>query len=59
MSKAVLSQLVSRYKTKGTVETEIISGQLKKSTPHTVCKIIRYVKKKPFASARYNLQIGT
>ena len=52
MSKAVISRLVNKYKTKGTVETEHLGGRPNKYTPHTDRKIIRYVKKNPFASAR-------
>ena len=44
MSKAVLSRLVNKYKTKGTVETEHLAGRPKKSTPHSDRKVIRYVK---------------
>ena len=35
MSKAVVSRLVSIYKTKGTIETTHLGRQPKKSTPHT------------------------
>ena len=54
MSKAVISRLVNKYKTKGTVETEHLGGRPKKST-HTYRKINRYVKKNPLASARYTI----
>ena len=40
MSKAVINQLVNKYKTKETVETEHLGGQPKKSTLHTDCKTI-------------------
>ena len=58
MSKVVISRLINKYKTKGTVETEHLDGLLKKSAPHTDRKIIRYAKRIPFVSAR-NTQIGT
>ena len=48
----VISRLINKYKTKRTVETEHLGGRLKKSTPHTENKMIRYVKKNPFASTR-------
>ena len=48
----VINQFVSKYKTKGTVETEHFDGLQKKSTHHTDRIIIRYVKKNRFASAR-------
>ena len=41
----VINQFVSKYKTKGTVETEHFDGPQKKSTHHTDRIIIRYVKK--------------
>ena len=46
MSKEVISRI---HKTKENVETEL---KPKKSTPNTYRKIIRYVKKNSFASAR-------
>ena len=52
MSKALIRQLVNKYKTKGSVETKHLGGRLKKCTPHTDHKIICYMKKNPFASAR-------
>ena len=45
MSKAIISQLVNKYKTKRTVETEHLGGRPKKSTPHNNRK-------------RYNSKIG-
>ena len=44
ISKEIIHRLVNKFKTKGTVETEHLGGRLVKRTPHTVHKIIRYVK---------------
>ena len=52
MSKAVISRLVNKYKAKETVKTEHLGGQPKKITLHTDGKVIRYVKKSQFSSAR-------
>ena len=48
MSKAVLSRLVNKYRTKGTVEADRRKKRPNKSTPHTDPKIIRYLKTNPF-----------
>ena len=48
----VISRLVNKNKTKRTVETGHFCRRQKKSTPLTDRKMIRHVKKNPFASAR-------
>ena len=44
MPKAVISRLIDKYKTIGTVEAEHLGGRLKKNTPYTDRKTIRREK---------------
>ena len=56
MSKAVISRLITKYKATGTVDTEHKGGRPRKTTEQTDRKIVRHVKKNPFASARETIR---
>ena len=52
VEKLVINQWISRYKVRGFVETKHNGGRPPKISKATDRKLVRFVKKHPFATAR-------
>ena len=52
VEKSVINRWISRYKVRGTVETKHNGGHLLKASKATDHRLVRFVKKHPFATAR-------
>ena len=52
VEKSVINRWISRYKVRGTVETKHNGGRPTKTSNATDRRLVRFVKKHPFATAR-------
>ena len=52
VKKSVINRWISRYKVRGTVETNHNGGRPPKTSKATDRRLVRFVKKHPFATAR-------
>ena len=52
VEKSVIKRWISRYKVRGFVETKHNSGRPPKTSKATDRRLVRFVKKNPFATAR-------